>query len=403
MNLADVHEEGCIVTERNTRSDGIPGRVAIVHNSDFQMEGQGGTDAYVRGLTGALEGLGIETWQVDVAIASPRRIEREIVVARHPISNYIAPLFLCRAALRMRSRRDWIVHVQRPEQLLPFLLIAGRKRLLVTTVHGPVREAMRRMRSGPTASAYSLLERIGLKIAGAVIFVNRRAYDSYIELYPWLKAKSHVIPTGVEPAFFEESVSEIDAKKKFGFKPNEKIICFVGRLNPEKNVDLILRSFAGIAKERKDLRLAIAGEGGLRSELEELSRNLGIGNQVVFLGKVPHPEIKSLLAASDILVLASRWEGSPTVIKEALATRTRIVTTNVGDVGEIINDASLGTVVSEADERSLAEGMKAALQKARPAEIQPSIRRLGWDCIGESILALYRQAVTEKGNKKRDL
>jgi len=380
------------VEKNQIGDDASPGKVAIVQISDSQVEPRGGTDSYVKGLANALEKRGIDVWRVDVALSQPRQMEHEIIIANRWISNYWALLFLCRAALRMRKEKDWIVHVQRPDQLVPFLLVVDRKRLYVTTVTGPNRTAMTMMRPKLIAALYSLIEMIGFRIAGAVIFVDKKTSDFYVGLYPWLGGKSYIIPTGIGSEFFQDRLAEREAKKQFGFGEDERVICFIGRLGSEKNVDLILRSFARIHKESRDLRLAIAGDGDQREYLERLSKDLGIEGQVTFLGRSPHSKIRDLLSASEILVLASKWEGSPTVAREALASRTRIVAANVGDVGELIRDASLGLIIPETTEQALAEGILSVLQMERQQVIQPFVREFCWDKVADKIVAIYKGA-----------
>jgi glycosyltransferase involved in cell wall biosynthesis len=372
------------------------GKIAIVQTSDAQNEPRGGTDTYFRGFARALERRGAKVWRVDVALSQPRHMEREIVIADYHISNYMAPLFLCGAALKMRRERDWIVNVQRPDQLLPFLLIADKKRLYVALVSGPIRTAMTAMRPKLTVRLYSLIELIGFRMADIVIFVDKRTADIYAKLYPWLARKSFVLPVGIDPEFFDEKSTEKEAKKRYGFGENDRVICFIGRLGPEKNVDLILRSFAQIHKENKNIRLAIAGEGDQREMLERLSLELEIADSAKFLGRLSHSDVRDLLSASEILILASKWEGSPTVVREALAARTRIVATNVGDISELIRDASLGRIIPEASEPALAEGIRETLRTERPKEVQPFVREFSWDRIGDNLISIYKKTESEK-------
>lgn len=364
-------------------------RVAIINNSDFANEPTGGADSYVKGLSLAMERLGVDVWRVGIVTPPREKGEREIALARRPISNYSMLIRLLRISRKLRSDQTWNIHVNRPEQLVPFMFRGRKGRTFVVTVHGPVFEAMRKLRSGPISRIYSVLEKKGLRMADAVIFVSRATRDAYIGRYPWLESKAHVIPTGVDPTFFEEGIDETEAKKAFGFGADKRLISFVGRLKPEKNVDLIIRSFARIARDRSELRLLIAGEGDLLNDLGALARDSGVSDRVTFLGKVPHQKIRSLLAASELLVLASKWEGSPTVIREALSMRTKVVATDVGDVSELIKDPSLGVIAREPTEQALADGMLSALRTGRPKETSRFVKDFSWSVIGERIISVY--------------
>ena len=114
---------------------------------------------------------------------------------------------------------------------------------------------------------------------------------------------------------------------------------------------------------RPEATLAIAGDGPLRSEVEQLVRRLGLGERVTMLGL--RRDVPRLLQASDALVLSSAWEGMPVVVLEAMASRRPIVATYVASLPEMLEDEVSGLLVPPGDPGGLADAM-AKLMDAGP-------------------------------------
>ncbi len=113
-------------------------------------------------------------------------------------------------------------------------------------------------------------------------------------------------------------------------------------------------------------RLVILGDGGKRSNLEKLARQLGIERQVTFLGFQTNPF--KYLARSDIFVLSSLWEGFALVIVEAMACGIPVISTRCpSGPDEIITDGVNGLLVPVADETALAEAILRLLKDKKLA------------------------------------
>lgn len=136
---------------------------------------------------------------------------------------------------------------------------------------------------------------------------------------------------------------------------SQKSVTFIniGRLTKPKNQKLLLKSFALVLKQMPNARLKIAGDGELKNELIDLSKELGIQDSVEFLGNIKEIEIE--LAKSDIFVLSSDYEGLPLAVLEAMASGLPIISTNVGGVPDIVTDN--GILVETHNEFQLAEAM----------------------------------------------
>lgn len=137
------------------------------------------------------------------------------------------------------------------------------------------------------------------------------------------------------------------------------VVVAVGRLMAQKDYPTLLRAFA-LLRERRDARLVILGEGEERAALEKLIRELGIEADVALPGFEANPF--AWMAASDLYVLSSAWEGLPGVLLEAMACGAKVVSTNCPTgPDEILEDGKWGALVPVGDFRAMAEAMNAAL------------------------------------------
>lgn len=162
----------------------------------------------------------------------------------------------------------------------------------------------------------------------------------------------------------------------------KSVILGVGRLTEQKNFSNLIKAFA-LVRQKMDARLIILGEGEERPMLEQLVKDLGIGDDVELMGYVenPYPYMRSV----DVFVLSSNWEGLPTVLIEAMACGAPVVSTNCpGGSAEILDGGCFGHLVPIEDARALAGAIEASLlgDKRRPSskwldqfKVEPVIRQ----------------------------
>jgi len=168
----------------------------------------------------------------------------------------------------------------------------------------------------------------------------------------------------------------------------------VGRLSPEKGYGELLEAFARLALRRSDVHLTIIGSGPLAIELSEMSIALGVSDRVRFLGFVANPF--PYYVHADALVLASRWEGFPNVMLEALASGTPVVATPCGGVtAGILLPGLNGVIVQHGGPDDLCNGMAEVLElrkRVSPEALAESIGRFA----PEDVFARYREVLAEQ-------
>jgi glycosyltransferase involved in cell wall biosynthesis len=152
------------------------------------------------------------------------------------------------------------------------------------------------------------------------------------------------------------------------FAPGQPpVVLGVGRLTRQKDFPTLLRAFAEVRRKRAG-RLIILGEGEDRPLLESLAKELGVGDDVALPGF--NENAMAYMARSAVFALSSAWEGLPTVLIEALAAGTRVVSTDCpSGPREILQGGRLGALVPVGDVGALAEAITAALE--RPAGSLP--------------------------------
>jgi len=132
-------------------------------------------------------------------------------------------------------------------------------------------------------------------------------------------------------------------------------LCAVGRLVPQKNFALLLRSVAALAD--LPVTLDIIGDGAQRAMLQGLAHSLGIADRVRFVGAVS--DVPRRLAQAEVMLLTSDFEGYPAVIVEALAAGTFVVARECAPaIRELLPAASVGTVVAGDDPQGFAQAVR---------------------------------------------
>jgi glycogen synthase len=167
-------------------------------------------------------------------------------------------------------------------------------------------------------------EQIGIDAATRVIAVSRHLRLQLIERYRADPERVRVVYNAVRP---NERLAQID--------PNRRVVLYVGRLAAMKGVDTFLRAAARIVPEFPDVLFVIAGEGSEYPRLLHLTAALGIGERVMFLGKVSEEERELLLAGSSVFVLPSVVEPFGIAALEAMAAGVPTIVSKTSGVAEI--------------------------------------------------------------------
>jgi glycosyltransferase involved in cell wall biosynthesis len=127
-----------------------------------------------------------------------------------------------------------------------------------------------------------------------------------------------VIPNGIDLAPFQ-TVAEARARAELGLADRDRVLIYVGRLAPEKNLTFLMRAFVSAQSAVENLHLLLVGDGPEADNLRDRAALAGVGDRVHFLGAVPYEAVPGLLKLADAFVTASLTEVHPLSLIEALA------------------------------------------------------------------------------------
>ncbi len=202
-----------------------------------------------------------------------------------------------------------------------------------------------------------------------------------------------VIPNPVDVARFRA------AQKKSESKKSTKQIVFLGRLVKRKGAEQLIRAFAATLSEFPDLHLKIAGSGPSRKKLEKLSRDLGLEEEVEFLGYIDEADKPALLAGADIACFPSLYgESFGIVLIEAMAAGAKTV---VGGDNPGYRSVLSGQPVLLVDPRNtplFAERLKQLLSNKKLQETayawqQQTVKQYDINVVGTDVLSVYKMAI----------
>jgi glycosyltransferase involved in cell wall biosynthesis len=187
----------------------------------------------------------------------------------------------------------------------------------------------------------------------------------------------------------------------------KRVVC-VGNLRPEKDHATLLRAMAMVVRQDEEAQLLLAGSGttAYESELRALCAQLGIEGNVSFLGR--RTDIASVLQASDIGVLSSRFEGLPMALLEYGTAGLPVASTAAGQCGEVLDGGRAGILVQPGDSSRLAEGLLALLaslelRASLGAKFRERVRaRHGAAAIAARLCSIYETAVSPRRRGDRN-
>ena len=214
--------------------------------------------------------------------------------------------------------------------------------------------------------------------------------------------KVDVIPNGVDPRRFD-ALTGIDLSSfRLGFAgPHQPIVYYVGRIVPEKGLQVLVDAVPLVLSEWPDVKFVVAGGGGYGHDLRAKAIALGVDDNIIFTGRISDEVRDALFKVADCAVFPSLYEPFGIVALEAMAAGTPVVVSEVGGLQEVVDLHQTGIKVHPNDPGSLAWGILHTLKnpqwsRQRAANADRMVRhQYNWARIADMTLQTYKRVVDE--------
>jgi D-inositol-3-phosphate glycosyltransferase len=212
------------------------------------------------------------------------------------------------------------------------------------------------------------------------------------------------IPPGVDTDLFRPR-DRRQSRAQLGLPVDGRVVLFIGRIDPIKGIDTLVRSISLMAKQSSEIPTFVFVGGDLDAKglpvgpLADIAndvRELGISAHCHFAGSQPQDVLPVFYSAADVVTVPSRYESFGLVAVEAMACGVPVVASNVGGLKFTIEDGLTGLLVPPGDETALANALTSLLDDSTlSAQIQRESRlaaqRFGWEAIAQSVTHLYQR------------
>jgi glycosyltransferase involved in cell wall biosynthesis len=280
--------------------------------------------------------------------------------------------------------------------------------LIVHTYHSLGAVKYRVMAARPAIANFRLaVEQQILEQANCVVATSPQEQDS---LRQWVSplGQIQIIPCGTNTENFH-LMSKAEARAELGFHPQEKIVLYVGRFDPRKGIETLVRSCAQLQRlPGENLKLVIVGgsshersDGEERARIERIVAEVGLGAQTQFAGQIGHNRLPLYYCAADVCVIPSHYEPFGLVALEAMACGTPVVASDVGGLKFTVLPEETGLLVAPQDTDAFAAAIQRILgdsswanklREQGPANVN---QRFSWTGVGIQLSDLYRRVLAQ--------
>ena len=265
----------------------------------------------------------------------------------------------------------------------------------VTTFHTLAKTKMRARPGEREPQLRQDIEGHVMSVADGIVVSTDEERQDVVRHYDAPPRNIQVIPAGVNLEMFQP-VDRDAARAELGIK-EERVILYVGRIEPLKGIDILLRAVP-MLEYGQDLRvLVVGGNPGNDAELDRLkslTAELGIGDTVTFTGSVPQSTLPTYYSAADVFVLPSHSESFGLAPLEAMACGTPVVVSRVGGMKTFVNSGENGYLVPWRCPESFAQRLDVLLANPELRDAMGQAARekalsMGWASVADQMLDYY--------------
>ncbi|MCL5959742.1 MAG: glycosyltransferase [Chloroflexi bacterium] len=239
-------------------------------------------------------------------------------------------------------------------------------------------------------------ERRIISTADLIVASSRHERHQMIDIYGAKPEGIRIIPCGIDLDQFQP-IDKRAARHSLGLNDTRTLL-FVGRIEPLKAVDVLLKAMARLPGILPDIQLLVLGgdpnAAGEMSRLRSLATELGIVDQVSFVGSVDHSRLPLYYSAADLCVVPSHYESFSLAAAEALSCGTPVVAARVGGLQSLVHHLKNGFLTPSHSPDAFAGAISSLMENeplrlALAGEARPSVQHLGWPAVAAEVLAAY--------------
>jgi D-inositol-3-phosphate glycosyltransferase len=271
---------------------------------------------------------------------------------------------------------------------------------------GVMKDLARGDGSTPEVDDRRVVESDIARFADAIVAATPADRDDMVKYYDADARKIHIVPPGVDLSLFHPIPLEV-AQDFIGQAPDHRMILFVGRMDPVKGLDTLMRAMAIVVERdpqwQENACLCVVGGDAAddpalmdaeMARIDRLRHELGLTGTVTFLGPRSQQELPYYYGAAQVVVVPSRYESFGLVALEAMACGTPVIASNVGGLATLVRDGRTGFLVPDGDAEALAAKLlpllsDPALRSALGSHGIATAEAYGWPTIAERVDALY--------------
>ena len=168
-------------------------------------------------------------------------------------------------------------------------------------------------------------------------------------------SKMPIVHCGIDPELFNLVSHQGKGKR----------LLYVGRLSAVKGLPILLESLVSLKQRHPNIILTVVGDGSDRTYLEQMTADLGLNNNVAFVGYKSQAEVRKYFEESDVFVLSSFAEGVPVVLMEAMAAGVPVVATQIAGISELVENEVSGYIVPAGDTVGLSQSIEKLLNDSQ--------------------------------------
>lgn len=304
----------------------------------------GGAENMVYELTKALDSSIVDSLLISIGSRTGSGLEKKVDNAGINIkyagcNGTVTPSKLYRVYKIMKKFKPDVIHAHMSGVVYSIPWILTHKCKMVVTAHTTPNKAF----NSRVTRILKVLAKMGKVTMVGVSEENAELMKGYYEL---------------DDLYVKHVNNGVDITKYYHKEHKYFTFINVGRLDENKNQQLIIECVKRLHDENENVRLILCGDGSLREKLESLVKQLKLTNIVTFTGNVDN--VQDYLAVSDVYLQSSHREGLPLSVIEGMASRLPVITTNVGGMKNVVERN--GFLVDDNDTHSYLEAMRTLMQ-----------------------------------------